>query len=91
MQATGSKARHRKANQSIERIYRLIDGSCQPHLQLDGQYSSLDDAIADAIEWIGLFSEPDNPTSWIGVEVSSINGDWRTCRLPGPLLCPLPR
>jgi hypothetical protein len=25
------------------------------------------------------------------VEVSSSNGDWRTCRLPGPLLCPLPR
>jgi hypothetical protein len=25
------------------------------------------------------------------VEVSSTNGDWRTCRLPGPLLCPLPR
>jgi hypothetical protein len=27
----------------------------------------------------------------IGVEVCSANGDWRTCRLPGPLLCPLPR
>ncbi|MCP9787430.1 hypothetical protein KBY99_00345 [Cyanobium sp. Maggiore-St4-Cus] len=61
------------------------------HLQLVSQYCSLDNAIADAIEWIGLFSEPDHPTSWIGVEVSSINGDWRTCRMPGPLLCPLPR
>lgn len=91
MQASGSTARRSTAGQSVERSYRLIDGSCEPHLQLDGQYSSLDDAIADAIEWIGLFSEPDHPTSWIGVEVSSTNGDWRTCRLPGPLLCPLPR
>ena len=91
MRATGATARYRKAYQPSERSYRLIDGSCQPHGQLDGQYDSLDDAIADAIEWIGFFSEPDHPTSWIGVEVSSTNGDWRTCRLPGPLLCPLPR
>jgi hypothetical protein len=27
--------------------------------------------------------------SRIGVEVSTVSGDWRTCRLPGPLLCPL--
>ena len=91
MQASGSTARRSTSGQSLERSYRLIDGSCEPHLQLDGQYSSLDDAIADAIEWIGLFSEPDLPTSCIGVEVSSTNGDWRTCRLPGSLLCPLSR
>ncbi|MCP9774840.1 hypothetical protein KBY58_08295 [Cyanobium sp. HWJ4-Hawea] len=76
---------------SSERRFRLIDDSCQPHSQLDGQYSSLEDAIADAIEWVGHFSEPDHPTSLIGVEVSSSNGDWRTYRVPGPLLCPLPR
>ena len=57
--------------------------------QLDSHYSSLDDAIADAIAWIGHGSEPDHPASLIGVEVSSSNGDWRTCRVPGPLLCPL--
>ena len=56
MQASGSSARRSTAGQSLERYYRLIDGSCEPHLQLDGQYSSLDDAITDAIEWIGLFS-----------------------------------
>ena len=88
---TKRKRMQSSTSQGAERCYRLIDGSCEPHLQLDGQYSSLDDAIADAIEWIGLFSEPDHPTSWIGVEVSSTNGDWRTCRMPGPLLCPLPR
>ena len=91
MQASGSTVRRSTAGQSLERSYRLIDGSCEPHRQLDSHYSSLDDAIADAIEWIGLLSEHDHPSSLIGVEVSSINGDWRTCRLPGPLLCPLPR
>jgi hypothetical protein len=25
------------------------------------------------------------------VEVSTTQGGWRTCRMPGPLLCPLPR
>lgn len=90
MQTTGFTARCSNANQAIERSYRLIDGSCEPHRQLDGQYSSLDDAIADAIAWIGDLSQPDHPASLIGVEVSSNSGDWRTCRLPGPLLCPLP-
>ena len=91
MQASGSTARRSTAGQSLERCYRLIDGSCEPHLELDGQYSSLDDAIADAIAWIGELSEPDHPASLIGVEVSSSNGDWRTYRVPAPLLCPLPR
>ena len=90
MQASGTNAWRSKASQSIKRSYRLIDGSCEPHLQLDSHYSSIDDAIADAIEWIGDLSEPDHPASLIGVEVSSSNGDWRTYRLPGPLLCPLP-
>jgi hypothetical protein len=89
MQATGSTALHRNAYQPIERSYRLIDGSCLPHCQLDSHYSSIDDAIADAITWIGDVSEPDHPASLIGVEVSSSNGDWRICRVPGPLLCPL--
>jgi hypothetical protein len=25
------------------------------------------------------------------VDVSTIKRGWRTCRMPGPLLCPLPR
>ncbi len=91
MQATGSPTWRSNANQAIERSYRLIDGSCEPHRQLDGQYSSMDEAIADAIAWIGDLSEPDHPASLIGVEVTSGNGDWRTCRVPAPLLCPLHR
>ena len=91
MHSIGSSVRYRKASQPIECSYRFFDGSCEPHCQLDGQYNSVDDAIADAIAWIGDHSEPDHPASLIGVEVSSSNGDWRTYRVPAPLLCPLPR
>ncbi|MEB3184274.1 MAG: hypothetical protein VKM97_00145 [Cyanobacteriota bacterium] len=73
------------------RCYRLIDSGCQPHQQLDGQYSSIDEAIADAIAWVEPLVDSNHPASQIGVEVSTVSGDWRTCRLPGPLLCPLPR
>ncbi len=76
---------------ATQRCFRLIDANCEPHGQLDGEYSCLDDAIADAIGWIGQLSEPDHPASLIGVEVSSSNGGWRTYRMPAPLLCPLPQ
>ena len=72
-----------------ERLYRLIDGCCEPHAQLDGEYQSLDDALTDAIDWV-MASTSGDSTSLIGVEVCTGNGDWRTCRLPMPLLCPLP-
>lgn len=71
-----------------QRIYRLIDGLCEPHRQLDAAYASLDDALADAVAWIET-SGVDSLLSLIGVEVCTANGDWRTIRLPGPLLCPL--
>jgi len=32
--------------------YRLIDGGCEPHRQLDRQHGSLDEATADAITWV---------------------------------------
>ena len=73
----------------VERLYRLIDGCCEPHALLDGEYQSIDEAIADAIDWV-LSSTRSDPNSLIGVEVSTGNGDWRTCRLPMPLLCALP-
>lgn len=73
---------------SVERRYRLIDGCCDLHAQLDGEYQSIDDAIAEAIDW--LLASPDGKEhSLIGVEVCTGNGDWRTCRLPAPLLCAL--
>ena len=78
-------------SQGVERCYRLIDDGCEPHRELDVQYSSLDDAIADAIAWVEPITERNHSAALIGVEVSTTNGGWRTCRMPGPLLCPLPR
>jgi hypothetical protein len=73
----------------VERRYRLIDGCCEPHAQLDGEYQSIDEAISDAIDWV-LASTGREASSLIGVEVCTGNGDWRTCRLPAALLCALP-
>ncbi|MFQ6540309.1 MULTISPECIES: hypothetical protein [Aphanothece] len=70
------------------RLYRLIDGWCEPHRQLDSSYSSLEEALGDAIAWVET-TAVDSVLSLIGVEVRTANGDWRTLRLPGPLLCPL--
>ena len=36
-------------NELQQRIYRLIDGLCEPHRQLDALYPSLEAAIDDAI------------------------------------------
>ena len=70
------------------RQYRLIDGCCEPHRQLDGLYSSLDEAFSEAIAWLQAVNI-DPLMSRIGVEVTAANGDWRTLRLPESLLCPL--
>ena len=72
-------------------LFRLTDSSCEPHSQLDSHYSSLDEAIADAIAWIEPCNGPDPLASLIGVDVRTANGDWRTCRTPVSLLCRLPR
>ena len=73
---------------TVTRSYRLIDACCEPHPYLDDRYPSLDEALGDAIRW--LQQRPDQcEDQLIGVEVSSANGDWRTCRLPAALLCAL--
>lgn len=82
-----SQRRHR-ALRRHQRRYRLIDSCCEPHTQIDGLYDSLDEAIGEAIAWLQIHGL-DPLHSRIGVEVSTASGDWRTCRLPGPLLCPL--
>ncbi len=69
--------------------YRLIDGGCEPHRQLDRQHGSLDEAIADAIAWVEPLGDHNHSSHMIGVDVSTGDGNWRTCRLPGLLLCPL--
>jgi hypothetical protein len=74
--------------------YRLIDSGCEPHRQLDGHYPSLDEAIADAVAWVEPLADPNPFAQMIGVDVSSGDGNWRTCRTPGLLLllllCELP-
>lgn len=74
---------------TAERVYRLIDSFFDPHPQLDAAYPSLDEAISDAVSWIEHRIEQDPQCSLIGVEVRTGNGEWRTCRLPSELLCPL--
>jgi len=74
---------------TTQRVYRLIDSCCEPHQQLDSDYSSLDDAIGDAVAWIEDGIDSDPQCSLIGVEVRTGNGEWRTCRLPSLLVCPL--
>ena len=71
------------------RAYRLIDSFCQPHPQLDWHYTSPDEAWIDAVGWLESLG-PAGGSCWIGMEVSTASGDWRTIRLPDLLLCPLP-
>ena len=71
-----------------QRLYRLIDACCEPHAQLDAIYVSLDEALNEAISWIEQ-DGVDSLRSLIGVEVFTASGDWRTCRMPSTLLCPL--
>jgi hypothetical protein len=80
--------KHARSHAVLSR-YRLIDSSCEPHRQLDGQYGSLDEAIADAIAWVEPLADTNHPSHLIGVDVSTADGNWRTCRLPAPLICPL--
>jgi len=87
--ATRGDGHGQRYHMRVERRYRLIDGCCEPHRQLDGDYQSMDEAIADAIDWV-LSSTLGETNSLIGVEVCTGNGDWRTCRLPAALLCALP-
>jgi len=82
-------AMQRFRTQQTSCSYRLIDSGCEPHRQLDGQYGSLDEAIADAIAWVEPLGDHNLAAHMIGVDVSTGDGNWRTCRLPGLLLCPL--
>jgi hypothetical protein len=80
----------RFTSQAVLSRYRLIDSGCEPHRQLDGQYGSLDEAIADAIAWVEPLADAHHHAAQlIGVDVATGDGNWRTCRLPAPLLCPL--
>ena len=80
----------RITSRQAQTCHRLINGGCEPHFELDGPYSSLDEAIADAIAWLEPVVDPNDSAHGIGVDVATGDGIWRTCRPPGLLLCPLP-
>lgn len=91
-----NRSPRRPGQRPDQRLYRLIDGCCEPHRQLDVLYASLEEAIADAVAWLEqggmegcLEGCRESLLALIGVEVCAANGDWRTCRLPAPLLTPL--
>jgi hypothetical protein len=67
----------------IAKRYRLINASFEAHPQLDALYDCLEDALNDAIAWLG--EQPAAAQSAIGVEVSTRGGEWRTVRYPGPM------
>jgi hypothetical protein len=60
-------------------------GACQPF----GNHGAC--WLCWPIAWVEPIVDRHHPAALIGLEVSTSSGDWRTCRLPAPLLCPLPR
>ena len=70
-------------SEPIAKRYRLINASFETHPQLDALYDCLEDALNDAMAWLG--DQPAAAQSAIGVEVSTRGGEWRTVRYPSPL------
>lgn len=66
------------------RCYRLINDRFEPHAELDGLYASVEEALADASQWLLQRTHLEGERR-IGVEVCTSRGAWRTCRLPLPV------
>ncbi|AFY28198.1 hypothetical protein Cyagr_1017 [Cyanobium gracile PCC 6307] len=65
------------------RTYRLVDLQGEPHPILDDLYESLDAAWSEALNWWQEEFGPVQGPVGIGVEVSTLSGEWRTLRYPG--------
>jgi hypothetical protein len=65
------------------RTYRLVDQQGAPHPVLDDLYDSLDAAWSEALSWWQEEYGPVQGPVGIGVEVSTLSGEWRTLRYPG--------
>ncbi len=65
------------------RAYRLVDDRGEPHPVLDDHYDSLESAWTEAVDWWRTQPHAGGERIGIGVEVSTINGEWRTIRYPG--------
>lgn len=67
-------------------LYRLVGLDGRPHHVLDAPYESIEAAIAAATEWTegqGLACSLSERA--IGIQVSTVNGSWRTIRYPDAL------
>ncbi len=64
------------------RSYRLVNLAGDPHPVLDDLYDSQEAAWTEALRWWELQSESSQQPIGIGVEVSTLNGEWRTIRHP---------
>ena len=76
------QTRLRSSSQSC-RTYRLVDQQGDPHPVLDDLYDSLDAAWSEALHWWQEEFGPVQGPVGIGVEVSTLSGEWRTLRYPG--------
>ena len=76
------QTRLRSSSQSC-RTYRLVDQQGDPHPVLDDLYDSLDAAGSEALHWWQEQFGPLQGPGGIGVEVSTLSGEWRTLRYPG--------
>jgi hypothetical protein len=65
------------------RQYRLVDREGAPHPVLDDLYESLDAAWSEAVTWWNQQFDSSTGPMEIGVEVSTVSGNWRTLRYPG--------
>ncbi len=65
------------------RSYRLVDQQGDPHPVLDDLYDSLDAAWNEALSWWQEEFGPAEGPVGIGIEVSTLSGEWRTLRYPG--------
>lgn len=59
--------------------YRLINANIV-YAHLDAFYDCMEDALSDAIAWLGEHPSAGQPA--IGVEMSTRGGEWRTVYYP---------
>lgn len=71
-----------RASLLAPRAYRLVNLAGDPHPVLDDLYDSHEAAWTEALRWWELQSESSQQPIGIGVEVSTLNGEWRTIRHP---------
>jgi hypothetical protein len=77
------RSKHTRFSEPIAKRYRLINAYFEAHPHLDAFYDCLEDALGDAIAWLGEHPSAGQPA--IGVEMSTRGGEWRTVRNPVPL------